>query len=221
VSEKAKENLRKKMLSQLSSTVRAELGLLPEEPESDPDAFMSSTTRAELEAAGTLADPPPADEEIEEEAYRYYLVEGRPDLPEPVLRRFETPEAMARHLGHLEDSRQDVYVQMFYGIRLEVTVGPGRFLYLPDGVNALPVPPAKWGKRPLPRVERTLLTQKESEDGYVGPPEFAKGVLMEKLDKLARKKIQAVEDDDPHSDDHPKKNSGDEGDDDAAPPASK
>lgn len=215
MSDKPKDNWK---LARLSSAARRELG--EDVPEPEPETpLLSAAARAELEATGTPERPPQPEDDADEEAYAYYLVEVRPQDLMPILRKMKDAQTLARYLARLEEKREEVYVRVFYGIYLELTLGPGRYLYMPDGVNAMPLPSTRWSKRPVHQVEVTLLNQKLSEDGYLGPPEYARGLLIEKLDALAQKKINATEDEDAPPKEQPKQNGDDE--DGIGPPAGK
>jgi len=125
------------------------------EPEPGPEELVSTEP----------FDPDP----YGDEPGRFFLVEVA-DGETPVTRSFLTAEAMAARLATLEG--RDVYVRMFYGLHLGLTVrGPGpRFLLLPDGAVTVPMQwPAEFPRR-VP-VEETAADL--CDDGYLGPPELA------------------------------------------------
>ncbi len=195
------------------------------EPDPVPvvDELLSDEARAVL-GMPTIPEPVPEAvvEEEEDNTEACFLVECSPDDPMPILRRMKDVEAAARYIGKLEDSGREIYVRVFWGTYLKVTIGPGRFLYHPDGLSAYAVPDPKFGKRPLYRADIDAVHQEEQEDGYIGPAHFARGVMFQRLDsKAARQKAPPDSGTPPKKeDDHPKKKGGDE-DDDAAPPAEK
>jgi hypothetical protein len=123
-------------------------------------------TQNERNILDSLAQPQdtPAECDVKPDTVRYCLVEC-PDGEWPVVRGFRTPEALARRIGEVEG--KDMVLWAFYGVPLQITCGPQRYLVLPDSETALQVPLYSGG--PCARVELTLLGELElQKDGFVG-----------------------------------------------------
>lgn len=99
---------------------------------------------------------------------RYLLLEC-PSGEFPKLRSFRTPEKLVARLAKL--AGQDVVAYIFFGVHLPFTVGPQRYLHLPDGQHllAIPFPPGA-----LPEtVEAATVAMELQDDHFLGPPELA------------------------------------------------
>lgn len=100
---------------------------------------------------------------------RFCLVEA-PDGEWPSVRMLKTPEALAHRVRSLEG--QDVVVWAFYGIPLQLTRGPQRFLVMPDQQTAIQIPAL--AKQTPQLVSLDVLDNAEiQDDGFLGPREWS------------------------------------------------
>jgi len=139
-------------------------------PRTDYDAFVSplpADTRAALTAIGAGPSPPPS-ETCKEAAKRFGAVVGENgEFAQLIM--FKDADALAKYLGGIEGD--DKVVWCFHGVPLRFTVGPQRYLMLPDGETALAVPVTAGAK--ILRVEADLIGTDFQEDGFVGPAYLA------------------------------------------------
>ena len=137
------------------------------------------------------------DEEIDTSVARFGIVEG-PDGDWPMMRLYKTPEALARRVGQLEG--EDMVLWCFFGLPIQITRGPQRFLLLPGGTQAVTIPLIEGG--PCKVVPADLLDGVEiQDDGFIGPPELANTKLvMAKLEPAKKKKASSSADDDEDDD---------------------
>ena len=87
-------------------------------------------------------------------------------------------------------------VWCFYGVPLRFTVGPQRYLMMPDQNTALSIPLVKGAK--LVRADADLIPLEWQEDGFVGPPYLANtdGLQVEAVpENVPPPKNQALDDD--------------------------
>jgi hypothetical protein len=105
--------------------------------------------------------------------YRYCLCESE-DGEAMVVRLFRDHESLVRRMGSQEG--QDMYLAAFWGIPLQFTKGPQRFLMHPDGSNAIPIPVVEGAAIEFVSIEQVLEKQELQDDGYVGPIELTIGV---------------------------------------------
>jgi hypothetical protein len=97
--------------------------------------------------------------------YMLYVV---PDGEAPHVRCFDTAEDWARGLGKLDGD--DVYVLPVWGVPLQFTQGPRRWLKLPNGLEAMSVPEFAAEQVRLCSVEDLANELPLQDDGYLGPP---------------------------------------------------
>lgn len=168
----------------------------PSDPEneefSDFCAGLSPAIQQQIEA-----DVPPPDKvEPDVNAARYCIIEG-PDGEFPHLHGYSTPKACAERLRELEG--KDTVVHVVYGIPLRITVGPQRYLLLPDGQQAIQVPMIPNG--PAKLLDASLIEDMEiQEDGFLGPPELI-DTPQEKRKPKNKKKAKRGKDDDDEEED--------------------
>ncbi len=166
----------------------------PPAPPSDFSAFVGSmppSVRAKVSAV-TDGPAPPSEETCKEEVKRFGCVES--DNGEfSTLRMFKDADALARYLGEVEG--QDKVVWCFYGVPLRFTVGPQRYLMMPDQTTALSVPLVKGAK--LVRADADLIDMDWQEDGFVGPAYLAStdGLQVEAVPENVPPKNEALDDD--------------------------
>ncbi len=137
-------------------------------------------------ALGMLDAPLPGESPEIDEAFEV------PDGGWPVMRVYKTADGLAQRLGVLEG--EDVAVCLVYGVPLQFTKGPPRYLLLPDHEHAISIPEGKRRGR-TQVVDVDLLSKLEMQDDfYIGPPELAEAFKMpEKLQaKPAVAKPQAI-----------------------------
>lgn len=163
-------------------------------PASDFDAFASTLSPAARKAVEVVTDgpPPPPEETCKEEVKRFGCVEG--DNGEfAKLRLFKDAESLAKYLGSVEG--EDKVVWCFHGVPLRFTVGPQRYLMLPDGETAISIPIAPGAK--ILRVEADLLGAEYQEDGFIGPAYLANtdGLQVEPIPENVPNKNEALDDD--------------------------
>lgn len=122
---------------------------------------LSQTSQAHL----STMPSGPMDTPVEEEILRWCCVEVFSG-EYPICRAFRSPEALAVYVGSLEG--QDVAVWCFYGRPMQFTVGPQRYLLLPDAMTAIQIP--LYDKGPCNRVSANLLDGIDwQEEGFLGP----------------------------------------------------
>ncbi len=84
--------------------------------------------------------------------------------------------ALANRLSVLEGL--DVVAWVFYGVPLQFTMGPQRYLKLPDGQHAVKLP--AYGNGPHEIVDvRDMEDIDIQVDGFLGPPQLAEGHINE------------------------------------------
>jgi hypothetical protein len=158
------------------------------------DAFVSTldkSTRAAI-AAVTDGPPPPVEETCREEVKRFGCVEC--DNGEfATLRMFRDADGLAKYLGSVEG--EDKIVWCFFGTPLRFTVGPQRYLMLPDGQTALAIPLVPGAK--IHRIEADLVSSEYQEDGFVGPRYLANndGLQVEPPTEVTPTAKPALDDD--------------------------
>ena len=139
-------------------------------PVSDFDAFAAALPARTRGAAAVVADgpPPPESETCAEAAKRFgAVVSENGEFAQLVL--FKDAEALAKYLGAAEGD--DKVIWCFHGVPLRFTVGPQRYLMLPDRETALSIPLTPGAK--ILRVEADLVGTDFQEDGFVGPAYLA------------------------------------------------
>lgn len=132
--------------------------------------FLANLSEATATMLRAQAEEPqtPRVKVLDTESARWHVVETK-DGEWPRLRMFRKPADLAAHLQRLEG--QDVTVWCFYGLALQITKGPQRYLRLPDG-KFLQIPLYENG--PCETVtEESLQSVEFEEAGYIGPPELA------------------------------------------------
>jgi len=135
------------------TVARVESGARPAPP-SAYDAFMSAVSPSARAAAAVVSDgqPPPPDETCPESARRFAaVVSENGEFAKLIL--FKDAEALAKYLGSIEGD--DVVVVPFWGVPLRFTVGPQRYLMMPDGMAAMSIPLIPGAK--ILRVEADLI----------------------------------------------------------------
>lgn len=167
--------------SRLSGHTRAALDGKPKEtdpatPYSEWLATLSEEARSLLSGV-VEGDDEPLSNEPDFGTFRYAMVECTSG-EYPLMRLFKTPEAITKHLGKLDG--EDVAVWCFYGIPMRFTVGPQRYLHLPDGITSVSVPMYKGG--PCKRTTTDLITADIQDDGFLGPPELLQPPSIEEED---------------------------------------
>lgn len=90
------------------------------------------------------------------------------------IKLFKSVQGLGGRLAYLEG--QDVVAWAFYGIPMQFTKGPQRFLMMPDGQSALKIPMYVNGPSEIVSTD-TLKNFDMQEDGFLGPPQLAEGQL--------------------------------------------
>lgn len=152
------------------------------EADEDKDAYFRFRMRLSPDARealdGNVDTTQTPDEDVDASVARYAIVES-PDGEWAMARLYKTPEALAKRVGQLDGS--DTVVWCFFGLPIQLTRGPQRYLILPGGNQAIAVPLVPGA--PCKLVPADLLESLEiQEDGYLGPKELANTKLV--LDKL-------------------------------------
>lgn len=139
-------------------------------PATDFDAFVSALPAKARGAVAAATDgPPPPPSEVPRPATeRFGCVESENGEFARLI-MFKDADALAKYLGAAEGD--DKVIWCFYGVPLRFTVGPQRYLMLPDGETAVSVPVTPGAK--ILRVEADLVGTDFQEDGFVGPPHLA------------------------------------------------
>jgi len=142
-------------------------------PDEDDDsvAFNKFVAQLSPEARQAFLRKPAGTPEpkVEDANARWGVVEST-DGEWAQMRLFKTADALVRRVSQLEGT--DTVVWCFYGIALQVTKGPQRYLSLPGGTQLIQVPLFEGG--PAKVVDADLLGNLVFEEaGYVGPPELA------------------------------------------------
>ncbi len=187
-------------LTTLSERARASLTSSGEGPcndldeeEQEFDAWLSTLSPAARAVISACKPEAPASCEVtpDETVYEYAGVECQ-DGESPVVRLFRTAEALARHIGKLEG--RDVYFMPFHGTPLGISIGPTRYLSLPDGDSLLMVPVK--GEGACRRIDAELVEFELQDDGYLGPYELGHThVVASKLTELAEEGAPEEDDD--------------------------
>ncbi len=142
----------------------------PAAPPTAFDAFAAALPDRVRAATASLTDgpPPPPDEVCREAAKRFgAVVCENGEFAKLIM--FRDADALVRYLGEAEG--EDKVVWCFHGMPLRFTVGPQRYLMLPDGLTAVSIPVTKGAK--ILRVEADLISTDFQEDGFVGPAYLA------------------------------------------------
>jgi hypothetical protein len=155
---------------------------------------------AAREAVSVMVGAEPSTDEIADVGMARYCMVEAVDGEWPTLRMFKTAEALAKRIGAMEG--EDAVLWVYFGLPLQFTRGPQRYLLLPDGVTAIQVPMYAGG--PCRKVSSDLLSNLETQDdGFVGPPELT--VVLEAPGKPIKKDAPSAkiyeEDDDDDDDD--------------------
>lgn len=163
----------------------------------DFDAFAAALSGKAREVIAVVADgpPPPPAETCKEAAKRFgAVVSENGEFAQLIM--FKDADALAKYLGAAEGD--DKVVWCFHGVPLRFTVGPQRYLMLPDGETALAVPVTVGAK--ILRVEADLIGTDFQEDGFVGPAYLANtdGLQTEAPPEPGTNK--ALDDDEPADD---------------------
>lgn len=144
------------------------------EDHDDYASFYASLSPVAAEQVGGMtakavdAEPPP---EVTEA--RYGIVEC-PDGEWAQIKLFKTVEGLANRFSNLEGL--DVVAWVFYGVPLQFTKGPQRYLRLPDGRHAVKLP--TYGNGPHEIVDVIEMENIDpQEDGFLGPPQLTEGML--------------------------------------------
>lgn len=124
---------------------------------------LSPLARAALTKTGNYVAPRP----VSTDRARYCVVEAF-DGDWPRLRVYRTPEAMAKRVQKLLG--KDVSVYCYFGIPLKVSVGPDRFVELPNGYQAIDVPAFPGVAPKIREIDTDTVWE---ERGYVGPSYLA------------------------------------------------
>lgn len=144
----------------------------------------SGIPRHEVEG-NLLAAESDSDVEPNQESFAYQclmLMEGEA----PSLKHFPGPISLATYIA--QHDGEDVYIIPFYGKRLPVTVGPQRFLLLPDDATALTVPVKNIGK-PIELPIANLPPMTLQEDFFMGPHYLSGGLqIIEEIGKKPPRK---------------------------------
>lgn len=171
-------------------------------PEDIPDESSDSYERYLCSLPQSVRDymtakPPPSEaveSSVDPRTAQFLMLECA-DGGWPVMRTCRTPEAVAKRMSELEGT--DTVVVALYGLALQFTKGPQRYLFLPGRKKAIQVPMYKGG--PLKTVGADLLSGFELQsDGYLGPDELVQGLdFTEELVKVT----PAVDDDEEEDED--------------------
>lgn len=139
-------------------------------PVTDFAAFVNTLPPQTQKAVALVTDgpPPPPEETCKEAAKRFGCVESN-NGDFATVRLFPDAESLVRYLGSVEG--HDKVMWCFHGVPLRFTVGPQRYLFMPDGATAMSVPLTPGLK--ILRVEADLITADIQEDGFVGPAYLA------------------------------------------------
>lgn len=146
------------------------------EEHDDYAAFFASLPPGAAEQVNGMADTAKdAEPEPDVNEARYGIVEC-PDGEWAQIKLVRSVAALANRMSVLEG--QDVVAWVFYGVPLQFTKGPQRYLRLPDGRHALKLP--MYGNGPYEVVDVAEMEKIDlQEDGYLGPPQLAEGLLPE------------------------------------------
>lgn len=136
----------------------------------DFDAFVGALGPKAAAAVAAVSDgPPPPPEEVCKEAEKRFgaVVSESGEFAQLIM--FRDADSLAKYLGAAEGD--DKVVWCFHGVPLRFTVGPQRYLMMPDGLTAASVPVTPGAK--ILRVEADLIGTDFQEDGFVGPAHLA------------------------------------------------
>jgi len=120
-------------------------------------------------AAQYLHEEVVGEEALDEVEGSYCLVEI-PNGEIPVIRKFKSPEAMAKRIQQHEG--EDIFAIAFFGHYLQYSVGPIRHLFLVDGESIVIKPHGGLSRANVFETEVTL-----QENNYLGPAEFIADVF--------------------------------------------
>jgi hypothetical protein len=165
--------------------------VIEDEEKEEYARFRSTLSEYTQEAIDILI---PAEEsfdenDVNESAFRYCYVEiAEEEIP--VLRVFKSAELWARHAAKAEGKA--VFLVPFYGKPLQISVGPQRYLSLPDEDKVMVVPYQNRG--PCKVFDSTLLNEFVSQDNFfLGPTELMDNSLAEQMAHKKEHKIVDVE----------------------------
>lgn len=160
--------------------------------------FRRTLTGAAKEGIDHLVEAEPTIEaRTDQEAVRYALFEAL-DGDWPVTRVFTGPDGLARRIGQLEG--QDIVVMAYFGVPLKLTMGPQRYLHLPDGRSAIMIPLVPGG--PATIIDADLIANLEPQvDGFLGPPELAETAMPRVHEDSPRERVSSRGRDDDDVDD--------------------
>lgn len=155
--------------------------------------MLSERARQQVDVPETTEEPL----DVQVDAAKFCIIES-PDGDFARLHGYTTPQQAATRLGELEG--QDIVVHVVYGIPLRLTIGPQRFLTLPDGQQAIMIPTYPGG--PTKVVDANLVEDMEiQDDGFLGPPELVNTPQVPEKPKKKKKKANYGPDDDDDDDD--------------------
>ena len=131
-------------------------------------AFLETLPQTAQEQLRQKTPLPPPETRADPRTAQFMMLEC-PDSSWPVVKTFKSAEAMAKRISELEGT--DTVVVPLYGLMMQITKGPQRYLFLPGRKQAIQVPMYKGG--PLKSVAADLLTSLElQKDGYLGPEQI-------------------------------------------------
>lgn len=146
------------------------------------NAYLETLPQSAREQMQKKASPPPPETEVDPRTAQFLMIECS-DGAWPVMRTCRNAEAAAKRLSELDGT--DTVVMVMYGLSMQFTKGPQRYLFLPGRKKAVQVPMYKGG--PTKTVTADLLSSMEiQKDGYLGPDELLQGIdLTEELVPVA------------------------------------
>lgn len=152
-----------------------EAEVIPDEAMDLYAAFLATLPQSAREQLQQKSPTPPPEAAVDLRTAQFFILECT-DGAWPVVKTCRSAEALAKRISELEGT--DTVVVPLYGLPMQFTKGPQRYLFLPGRKKAIQVPMYKGG--PIKTVTADLLNGMEiQKDGYLGPDELVQGIDLD------------------------------------------